>query len=53
MSPKKNPEKAVEILEKNKKTKKLSKIIKTKIENGDAITGEDFDDVFDTNISPN
>jgi hypothetical protein len=49
----KNPEKAIEIFEKNKKTKKISKIIKTKIENGDAITGEDFDDVFDTNISPN
>jgi hypothetical protein len=49
----KNPEKAIEIFDKNKKTKKISKIIKTKIENGDAITGEDFDDVFDTNISPN
>jgi hypothetical protein len=50
---KKNPKKAIEIFDKNKKTKKISKIIKTKIENGDAITGEDFDDVFDTNISPN
>ena len=49
----KNPKKAIEIFDKNKKTKKISKIIKTKIENGDAITGEDFDDVFDKNISPN
>jgi hypothetical protein len=48
-----NPEKAIEIFDKNRKTKKISKIIKTKIENGDAITGEDFDDVFDENISPN
>ena len=48
-----NPKKAIEIFDKNRKTKKISKIIKTKIENGDAITGEDFDDVFDTNISPN
>ena len=49
----KNPEKAIEIFDKNKKTKKISKIIKTKIENKDAIIGEDFKDVFDTNISPN
>ena len=49
----KNPEKAIEVFNKNKKTKKISKIIKTKIENGDAITSEDFDNVFDTNISPN
>ena len=49
----KNPEKAIEVFNKNKKTEKISKIIKTKIENGDAITSEDFDNVFDTNISPN
>ena len=49
----KNPEKAIEIFDKNKKTKKISKIIKTKIENGDAINVEDFDKVFDENISPN
>ena len=49
----KNPEKAIEILEKNEKTKKLSKTIKTKIENGDAINVEDYDKVFDENISPN
>jgi hypothetical protein len=48
-----NPKKAIEIFDKNRKTKKISKIIRTKIENGDAITGEDFDDVFDENISPN
>ena len=27
--------------------------IKTKIENNEAITTEDFDDVFETNVSPN
>ena len=49
----KNPEKAIEIFDKNKKTKKISNIIKTKIEKGDAINVEDFDKVFDVNISPN
>ena len=49
----KNPEKAIEIFEKNKKTKDLSKIIKTKIENKEAISVEDFDKVFEKNISPN
>ena len=49
----KNPEKAIDILEKNKKTKDLAKIIKTKIENEEAITIDDFDKVFEKNISPN
>jgi hypothetical protein len=49
----KDPEKAIDILEKNKKTKTLINIIKTKIEKGEAVTGDDFGDVFDTNISPN
>ena len=49
----KNPEKAVELLEKNKKTKKISKSIKTKIENKEAISPDDFDDIYKINISPN
>ena len=49
----KDPKKAIEIMEKNKKTKNLIKNIKNKIDKGDAITGDDFDDVFDENISPN
>ena len=48
-----DPEKAISILEKNKKIGKLIDIIKTKIENGEAITVDDFDNVFDENISPN
>ncbi|MBT03956.1 MAG: hypothetical protein CL836_08030, partial [Crocinitomicaceae bacterium] len=48
-----NPEKAVEIIEKNKNTNTLTDTIKTKIENNEAITTEDFDDVFETNLSPN
>ena len=49
----KNPEKAVEILEKNEKASVIAETIKTKIENEEAITTEDFDEVFDTNVSPN
>ena len=49
----KNPEKAVEIIEKNQNTNTVTETIKTKIENNEAITTEDFDDVFDTNVSPN
>ena len=49
----KNPKKATEILEKNKKTKTLINNIKTKIDKGEAITGDDFKDVFNENISPN
>ncbi len=48
-----NPEKAVEILEKNKSTNTVTETIKTKIENDEAVTTEDFDEVFETNVSPN
>ncbi|MDA9752591.1 FecR domain-containing protein [Candidatus Pelagibacter sp.] len=48
-----NPEKAVEIIEKNKNTTTVTETIKTKIENNEAVTSEDFEDVFDTNVSPN
>ncbi len=48
-----NPEKAVEILEKNKNTNTVTDTIKTKIENNEAITTEDFEEVFETNVSPN
>ena len=49
----KNPEKAVEIIEKNKNTNTVLETVKTKIENGEAISTEDFENVFDTNVSPN
>ena len=49
----KDPEKAIEIIQENKNTEDSAEIIVTKIENGEAITIEDFEDVFDTNISPN
>ena len=49
----KDPKKATEILEKNKKTKTLIKNIENKIDKGEAITGDDFEDVFNKNISPN
>ena len=48
-----NPEKAVEIIEKNQNTNTVTETIKTKIENNEAITSEDFEEVFDTNVSPN
>tara|TARA_A100001234_G_C12638046_1_gene390824 strand:- start:1235 stop:3571 length:2337 start_codon:yes stop_codon:yes gene_type:complete len=48
-----NPDKAVEIINKNKKTKAISETIKTKIESDSAVTIKDFNNVFDTNISPN
>ena len=50
---KENPEKAVEILEKNESTNTVTETIKTKIENEEAVTTEDFDDVFENNVSPN
>ena len=50
---KENPEKAVEIIEKNENTQSVTETIKTKIENEEAVTTKDFDEVFDTNISPN
>ena len=49
----KDPEKAVEIIEKNESTNAVTETIKTKIENNEAITSKDFDKVFDTNVSPN
>ena len=49
----KNPEKAVEILERNKNTNTVLETVKTKIENGEAVSTDDFEDVFDTNVSPN
>ena len=49
----KDPKKATEILEKNKKTKTLIKNIENKIDKGEAITVDDFEDVFNKNISPN
>ena len=49
----KNPEKAVEIIEKNQNTNTVTETIKTKIENNEAVTTEDFEDVFETNVSPN
>ena len=48
-----NPEKAVEIIENNQNTNTVTETIKTKIENNEAVTSEDFEEVFDTNVSPN
>ena len=48
-----NPEKAVEIIENNQNTNTVTETIKTKIENNEAVTTEDFEEVFDTNFSPN
>ncbi len=49
----KNPEKAVEIIEKNQNTNTVLETVKTKIEKGEAVSTEDFEEVFDTNVSPN
>ena len=48
-----NPEKALEILEKNENTNTVTETIKSKIENEEAVTTEDFEEVFDQNVSPN
>ena len=48
-----NPEKAVEIIEQNKNTNTVTENIKTKIENNEAVTSEDFEEAFDRNVSPN
>ena len=48
-----NPEKALEIINKNENTKTVTEVIKNKIEKGEAITGDDFEDVFEKNVSPN
>ena len=49
----KNPDKALEILNKNENTNTVTEVIKNKIEKGEAITGEDFEEVFKKNVSPN
>jgi len=49
----KNPEKAVEIIEKNKNTNAVLETVKNKIEKGEAVSTDDFEEVFDTNVSPN
>ena len=49
----KNPEKALEIINKNKSTNTLTETIKNKIENGEAVSTDDFDNVFENNVSPN
>jgi len=49
----KNPEKALEIINKNKSTNTLTENIKNKIENGEAVSTDDFDNVFENNVSPN
>jgi len=48
----KNPEKALEIINKNESTNTVTETIKNKIEKGEAITSEDFGDVFEDNVSP-
>ncbi|MDB2446936.1 FecR family protein [Candidatus Pelagibacter bacterium] len=50
---KKNPEKAVEIIEKNKDTNTVVETIKTKIENKEAVNSDDFSEVFNRDVSPN
>jgi hypothetical protein len=49
----KNPEKAVEIIEKNENTNTVLETVKTKIEKGEAISTDDFEEVFKKNVSPN
>ncbi len=49
----KNPEKAIEIIEKNKNTNTVLDTVKTKIENNESVTSNDFEKVFDTDVSPN
>ena len=49
----KNPEKAVEIIEKNKNTNAVLETVKTKIEKGEAVSADDFEEVFNKNVSPN
>ena len=48
-----NPEKAIDIIEKNQNTKTVTEVIKNKIEKKEAVTSEDFEDVFDIDVSPN
>ena len=49
----KNPEKAVEIIEKNENTNTVLETVKTKIEKGEAVSTDDFEEVFKNNVSPN
>ena len=49
----KNPEKAIEIIEKNKNTNTVLETVKTKIENNEAVSADDFSEVFDEDITPN
>ena len=49
----KNPEKALEIINKNKSTNTVTETIKNKIENGEAVSTDDFDNVFENYVSPN
>ena len=49
----KNPEKALEIINKNKSTNTVTETIKNKIEKGEAVSTDDFDNVFENNVSPN
>ena len=49
----KNPEKAIEIIEKNKNTNTVLETVKTKIENNEAVSTDDFSEVFDSDVSPN
>jgi hypothetical protein len=49
----KNPEKAVEIIEKNENTNTVLETVKTKIEKGEAVSTDDFEEVFKKNVSPN
>jgi len=49
----KNPEKALEIINKNKSMNTVTETIKNKIENGEAVSTDDFDNVFENNVSPN
>ena len=48
-----NPEKAIDIIEKNQNTNTVTEVIKNKIENEEAVTTDDFEDVFDKDVSPN
>ena len=48
-----NIEKVAEVLQNNKSADEIVKVLKDKIENDDAVTISDFEEVFTQNISPN
>ena len=50
---KEDPDKVIDIIEKTAETEEIVELIEDKIENEEAITIEDFEEVFDINISPN